>query len=619
MAKGGRCPAINSTVEVREMRNADQCLSINRTRGERRLPIDDLYRQLFNPEFYLQAYGKIYRNHGAMTPGTTPETVDGMSLTKIQGIIDALRFERYRWSPVRRTYIPKKKGKLRPLGMPTWSDKLLQEVVRQLLEAYYEPQFSERSHGFRSDRGCHSALREVYYNWRGTVWFIEGDIRGCFDNLDHQVLMSILRERILDQRFLRLIENLLKAGYLEEWRYHATPSGSPQGGIVSPVLANIYLDRLDSFVESALLSTYNKGEDRKPNTVYRQLLDRAGYLRRTGRTEEARVLRQQAQQLPSRMLDDPDYRRLKYVRYADDFLLGFVGTRHEAETIKQQLADFLKTQLRLELSDDKTLITHARSAAARFLGYHVTVMQDNRKHTNGRRSLNGVVSLQVPRDVIQAKCQPYVKGGGPAHRNELIHQSDFDIVTQYQSVFRGISNFYRMAHNLRDLAHLRGIMQHSLTRTLAAKLRISVPEVYRRYRAQILDEDGRRRPGFEVRVAREGKPPLVAQWGGISLAWSLDTTLDDRFVPFRFANTTEIVQRLLAEKCELCGSCDRIQVHHIRALKDLKRKGRPDKPLWVRVMAARRRKTLVVCHQCHVDIHGGRLQSSSLSGHRRAG
>jgi group II intron reverse transcriptase/maturase len=601
------------------MRSADQCLSIIRTRGERRLPIDDLYRQLFNPEFYLQAYGKIYRNHGAMTPGATPETVDGMSLTKIQDIIDALRFERYRWSPVRRTYIPKKRGTRRPLGMPTWSDKLLQEVVRQLLEAYYEPRFSDRSHGFRSNRGCHSALREVYYHWRGTVWFIEGDIRGCFDNLDHQVLMSILREHILDQRFLRLIENLLKAGYLEEWRYHATPSGSPQGGVVSPVLANIYLDRLDSFVESTLLSTYNKGDDRKPNTVYRQLLDRAGYLKRTGRTEEARVLRQQAQQRPSRVLDDPDYRRLKYVRYADDFLLGFVGTRHEAETIKQQLADFLKTQLQLELSDAKTLITHARSAAARFLGYHVTVMQDNRKHTNGRRSLNGVVSLQVPQDVIQAKCQPYLKGGGPAHRSELIHQSVFDTVTQYQSVYRGIVNFYRMAHNLRDVARLHGIMQHSLTRTLAAKLRISVPAVYRRYRAQILGDDGKRRAGLEIRIPRDGKPPLVAQWGGISLAWSIDATLDDRNLPFRFANTTEIVQRLLAEKCELCGSCDRIQVHHIRALKDLKRKGRPDKPLWVRVMAARRRKTLVVCQQCHVDIHGGRLQSSSLSGHRRAG
>lgn len=601
------------------MRSAETCLAIIRTRGERRLPIDDLYRQLFNPEFYLRAYGKIYRNDGAMTPGTTSETVDAMSMTKIQSIVDALRFERYCWSPVRRTYIPKKMGKQRPLGMPTWSDKLLQEVMRQLLEAYYEPQFSDRSHGFRPGRGCHTALREVYYNWRGTTWLIEGDIRGCFDNLDHDMLMSILRENILDQRFLRLIESLLEAGYLEQWRYHATPSGSPRGGIVSPILANIYLDRLDAFVESMLLPTYNRGDDRKPNLTYNALLARARYLRRTGRTEDSRTLRWQAQQLPSRMPDDPDYRRLKYVRYADDFLLGYVGTRQEAETIKQHLGDFLRTQLRLELSNDKTLITHARSAAARFLGYDVTVMQDNRKHTNGRRSINGVVSLRVPRNVLQAKCLPYVKHGVPAHRNELIHQSVFDIVSQYQSVYRGVVNFYRMAHNLRDVAHLKGIMQHSLTRTLAAKLRISVPEVYRRYRAPILDEDGTRRVGFEVRIERDGKPPLIARWGGISLAWNIDTTFDDRFVPFRFANTTEIVQRLLADKCELCSSRDRIQVHHIRALKDLKRKGRPDKPLWVTVMAARRRKTLVVCHQCHVDIHGGRLQSSSPLGHRRAG
>jgi group II intron reverse transcriptase/maturase len=618
MAKEGRCPPINSTIEVREMRSAETCLAIIRTRGERGLPIDDLYRQLFNPEFYLRAYGKIYRNTGAMTPGSTSETVDAMALTKIQSIIDALRFERYQWSPVRRTYIPKKAGKLRPLGMPTWSDKLLQEVLRELLEAYYEPQFSDRSHGFRPGRGCHTALRDIYYGWKGTTWFIEGDIRGCFDNLDHEVLMSILRERILDQRFLRLIKSLLKAGYLEEWRYHATPSGSPQGGIVSPVLANIYLSRLDTFVESTLRPTYNRGDDRRENLTYKALLDRARYLRRTGRTEESRTIRRQAQQLPSRVLDDPNYRRLKYVRYADDFLLGYVGTRQEAETIKQELADFLKSQLRLDLSNDKTLITHARSAAARFLGYHVTVMQDNRKHTKGERSINGVISLRVPQDVLQAKSQPYLKHGVPAARPELMRQSVFDIITQYQSVYRGIVNFYRLAHNLRDVARLHGIMQHSLTRTLGAKLRISVPEVYRRYRVEILGEDGKRRAGLEVQVPREGKPPLVAQWGGISLAWSIDAMLDDRNVPFRFANTTEIVQRLLADTCELCGSRDRIQVHHIRALKSLKRKGRPDKPLWMTVMAARRRKTLVVCHQCHVDIHGGRLQSS-LSGHRRAG
>lgn len=593
------------------MRNAETYLAIVRSRGERGLSIDDLYRQLYNPEFFLQAYGKIYRNQGAMTAGVTDETVDGMSLKKIQGIIDALRFERYRWTPVRRTYIPKKNGRLRPLGMPTWSDKLLQEVIRMLLDAYYEPQFSDRSHGFRPGRGCHTALSEIYYHWRGTVWFIEGDIRGCFDNLDHTVLLSILREKILDNRFMRLIGNLLKAGYLEDWKYHDTLSGSPQGGIVSPILSNIYLDRLDRYVESVLIPTHTRGEQRKPNPEYQRLHGRARYLKKTGRMAERDALLKQAQQLPSQLLIDPDYRRLKYVRYADDFLLGYVGTRQEAEDIKRQLGEFLKTQLKLEMSESKTLITHARSEAARFLGYNLIVTQDNRKHTNGRRSVNAVVSLRVPKEVIVAKCQPYVVHGRPVHRPELVSMSDFDLLAKHQSVYRGVVNYYRVAHNLRDLSRLHGVMQKSLTKTLARKLQISVPQVYQRYRAMILDENLLWKPGLEVRIERGGdKPPLIARWGGISLKWRIDAVVEDPPVFDWPINTVELVQRLLADKCEICGSRDNVQVHHIRALKDLQKKGRSTPPPWAQLMAARRRKTLVVCHNCHVAIHMGRPTSS---------
>jgi group II intron reverse transcriptase/maturase len=590
------------------MRNAETCLAIIRMRGEQGLQVDDLYRQLFNPSLFLKAYGKIYRNHGAMTRGTTEETVDGMSLTKIQRLIEMLRFERYRPTPVRRTYIPKKSGKVRPLGIPSWTDKLLQEVVRMLLEAYYEPQFSGHAHGFRPSRGCHTALREVYYKWQGTSWFIEGDIRGCFDSIDHTILLSILREKIRDNRFMRLIENLLKAGYLEDWKYHATPSGTPQGGIVSPILANIYLNRLDTFVESILLPRYNRGTTRKVNPAYRNLYFQSRYWDRKGCTKRAHALRTQMQKLPSVQLEDADYRRLKYVRYADDFLLGFVGTRTEAEGIKQQLANFLQSELKLELSDDKTLITHARTGKARFLGYNLTIMQDDHKHTNRRRSANGVVSLRVPKEVITAKCQPYLKHGEPTHRPELEGHSIFDIIVQYQSTYRGVVNFYRMAHNLRDLGRLHGVMQRSLVRTLAQKLRTSVPKVYERFRSHIEAEDGTPRSVLEVRIERASKPPLIAQWGGISLAWEINAILVDQPNRFRFANTTEIVQRLLAEKCELCGSQENIQVHHIRALKDLKRAGRSDKPLWAQVMATHRRKTLVLCLPCHVNIHAGRPQ-----------
>ncbi|WP_083898505.1 reverse transcriptase/maturase family protein [Nocardia vinacea] len=216
------------------MQSAETVLGVLSERGSKGLPLDELYRQLFNPQLYLLAYGRIYANKGAMTPGATAETVDGMSLNRIDRIIDAVRHERYRFSPARRVWIPKRNGKLRPLGLPTWSDKLLGEVIRLLLEAFYEPQFSGRSHGFRPGRGCHTALSEVADTWTGTTWFVEGDVADCFGSLDHQVLLAILADKIHDNRFLRLMRNMLEAGYLEEWTWNATLSGAPQGGVVTP-------------------------------------------------------------------------------------------------------------------------------------------------------------------------------------------------------------------------------------------------------------------------------------------------------------------------------------------------------------------------------------------------
>jgi group II intron reverse transcriptase/maturase len=301
------------------MRNAETVLGIIHERGNRGLPLEDVYRQLFNPDLFLKAYGKIYRNTGAMTPGATGETVDGMSRAKIEAIISDLRYERYQWMPSRRVYIEKKNSlKKRPLGIPRWSDKLLQEVIRLILEAYYEPQFNPASHGFRPGRGCHTALSEIYSKWVGTKWFVEGDITQCFDSLNHTVLLNILREKIHDNRFLRLIENLLKAGYLEEWRYNATLSGSPQGAILSPILANIYLDKLDKFVEKELIPKYNRGQARQPNPEWQRRQRLAQGLRKKGLLIQARIARRLMQQVPSLDPQDPNYRRLRYVRYADD-------------------------------------------------------------------------------------------------------------------------------------------------------------------------------------------------------------------------------------------------------------------------------------------------------------
>ena len=344
------------------MRTAKTILELIGKRGEKGLPLERVYKLLFNKNLYLQAYGKIYRNKGAMTHGVTDETADGMSLAKIDAIIEALRYERYQWLPVRRTSIPKKNGKKRPLGMPVWSDKLVQEVIRSLLEAYFEPQFSDHSHGFRPKRGCHTALREIYHNWRGVTWFIEGDIAQCFDKLSHELLIEVLKEHIHDGRFIKLMQELLDAGYMEDWTYNQTLSGVSQGGIVSPILSNILLDKLDTFVENVLIPHYSRGSRRKINPEYDKLRKDSRNQRRKGNTEKAEELRKQSQTLPSVMTNDPDYRRLKYVRYADDFVLGFVGPRSEAEEIKQHLRKFLREELKLERITKKRRVSPMQQA-----------------------------------------------------------------------------------------------------------------------------------------------------------------------------------------------------------------------------------------------------------------
>ena len=612
--KGGRCLETQQG-EVREMRSAETVLGIIHERGKRGLPLEDIYRQLFNPGLYLRAYGRIARNTGAMTPGATTETVDGMSLAKIGAIIEALRHERYRWTPVRRVYIEKKRStKKRPLGIPSWSDKLLAEVVRSILEAYYDVQFHPASHGFRPARGCHTALGEIYHKWVGTKWFIEGDIAQCFDTLDHTVLVSILGQKLHDNRFLRLIAGLLRAGYLEEWRYHATLSGSPQGSVLSPILSNLYLDQLDRLVEETLLPAYNRGERRRLNPPFVHLQQASRALRERGQHHQARHLRRQMQRMPSLHPTDPDYRRLRYVRYADDMLLGFSGPRAEAEAIKRQLGAFLREHLKLTLSEEKTLITHARSQAARFLGYGITVLySDTKLDRRGHRCINGQIGLEVPVDVVHAKCDRYLAGARPHHRSELLHDTPYSIVAQYQQEFRGLAEYYQLAYNLHRLNRLKWVMEQSLVKTLACKLRLSVRQVYRRYRATLQTDQGPRL-GLQVRVERGGgKKPMVATWGGVSLKRRTRAILNDRPL-YIWGARTELEKRLLAQTCELCGAREAIQVHHIRALKDLRRPGRAAKPAWMGVMAARRRKTLVVCRTCHADIHAGRPRQHAATG-----
>jgi group II intron reverse transcriptase/maturase len=589
------------------MQSAATVLNVIRERGRRGLPLERLYRQLFNPQLFLLAYGRIYANKGSMTSGATSETVDGMSQAKIEAIIDVLRRERYRWRPVKRVFIPKKNGKLRPLGLPTWSDKLVAEVVRLLLEAYYDVQFSDRSHGFRAGRGCHTALDEVVSVWKGTHWFIEGDISDCFGSLDHTIMASIMAEKIHDGRFLRLVSNMLTAGYLEDWRWHATLSGAPQGGVASPVLSNIYLDRLDQFVEQSLLPEYNRGRLRRRNTEY-QVVDYAiAKAKRHGDRAAVKALRRQRRTLPSQDPNDPGYRRLRYVRYCDDWLLGFAGPRHEAEQIKSRIATFLREDMKLELSQSKTLITHATSQAARFLGYEIrTQRADNKLDRRGQRVVNAAIGLFVPRDVIKQKCVNYMREGKPAQRGSLLHDQDFTIVAKYQAEYRGLVQYYLLAQDVFRLDTLRWVMETSMLKTLAGKHKSTVTKMAHKYKTVIDTPDGKR-TCFQVTVNRDrGRKPLVARFGGIPLKRQRTAVLTDLSPIMASTKRNELIHRLLADCCEICKSRTNIEVHHVRKLADLNRHDRPDKPSWVHLMAKRRRKTLVICRACHENIHAGR-------------
>nr|WP_274383906.1 group II intron reverse transcriptase/maturase [Saccharothrix deserti] len=380
-------------------------------------------------------------------------------------------------------------------------------------------------------------------------------------------------------------------------------SGAPQGGVASPILSSIYLNKLDRFVETVLIPEYSRGDRRARNPAYLDLQNQLAKARRRGDRPLARALRRRMVSLPSADPDDPGYRRLRYCRYADDHLLGFTGPKAEAEEIKQRLAGFLRDELKLELSQGKTLITHARTGAARFLGYEITVQHNDTKKTGRYRRVNGQVALRVPRDVIKAKSAPYLRRGKPAKQPALNNGSDHTIVATFGAVYRGIVQYYLLAGDVHRLHRLRWVMETSMLKTLAGKHRSSMSEMAAKHKTKIQTPHGPR-TCFEARIERNCRQPLVARFGETPLHRQKTATVTDR-QPVRVDYPhKELVTRLLADVCEICRQPGEVEVHHIRKLADLGKPG-PLRPQWVKAMTNRRRKTLVVCASCHGHIHNG--------------
>ena len=580
-----------------------------------------LYRNLYNPEFYYDAYRNIYANGGSMTPGVDGTTVDGLGGRRIEKIIESLKGESYQPHPARREYIEKKNStKKRPLGIPSGDDKLVQEVVRMLLESIYDSAFSDRSHGFRQHRGCHTALKQIQNTFTGATWFVEGDITACFDSFDHHVLIDLLRKRIDDEKFIALMWKFLKAGYMEQWQFHSTYSGVPQGSGVSPILANIYLNELDEYLEECKANfKIGDSQKRKQNRGYTRLGGQISQLQKANRkvwtqlSEEEKAqrakivhkLQTDKLRMQTYPLRDTTYKNLQYTRYADDFIIGISGSKADAEKLKATLAVFLEEKLKLKLSDTKTKITHT-TQKARFLGYDITVSHSQAikrtKKGHRKRAYKGVVMLLVPHEKWASKLLEYKairikqdeKGKDrwrPIHRSRLINLTDIDILNKYNSEVRGLFNYYCIANNASIIGNFAGLMKHSMLKTFAGKYRTKVGKIKARYikngtfTVQYATKRGIKEATFPRSFAKQSRPLII----------NADVLPTHR----RYERKNNLAKRIKAGMCELCGKAGcSIEMHQVRRLKDLRGRNQ-----WEVVMLDIRRKTLAVCHDCHDKIH----------------
>ena len=573
-----------------------------------------LYRYLLRPDLYFIAYQKLYSNNGAATEGIDRDTADGFSEAKVEKLIASLADESYCPKPSRRIYLKKPNGKRRPLGIPSFSDKLVQEVLRMVLEAVYEPIFSETSHGFRPGKSCHTALCYARYNLNGTRWFIEGDIKGCFDNISHEVLIRCIQKKIKDARLMKLIHKFLKAGYLEDFVYHNTYSGCPQGGIISPILANIYLHELDLYV-AELSKGFQKPYKSRITAEYSRLSGRMTRVKQkikkaeeAGNMAEKERLLKELKKLRSQLLKTPcksqTDKEIKYVRYADDFIIGVRGSREDCEEIKRKLSCFIRDSLKMELSEEKTLITHSNTYA-RFLGYDMRIRRSNVIKPNGRgttqRTMSNHMELAVP---LGDKIQPFLFKHGvvkqkengelePVHRNDLLRLTDLEIVSAYDAELRGICNFYYLAGNFYKLHYMSYLMEYSCLKTLAFKHRCTIGKIKEKFS----DKKGGWCIPYETKKGM--KYLYLSKHSDCAKGKEASDTIPGMTMIHKHTRST-LESRLKAKTCELCGCTEsrQFEIHHVNKLKNLK-----GKEPWEVMMIAKRRKTMVVCYECHKKIH----------------
>lgn len=491
-----------------------------------------LYRNLYNKEFYIKAYTQLYTSHGSATPETDGKTLDGFDDETIKELMEQLKSEQYQAKPAKKIYIPKKNGRLRPIAIQSKNDKIIQKIIEMILTAIYEPIFNTNSYGFRQNLGCHDALMHIKRRFVGSKWFIKGDIVSFFDNMDYHVLINILSKKIKDEKFIRLIWKFLKAGYMEQWRYNKSYSGTPQGGIISPILANIYLNEFDNYIDD-IIKKINVGATKSQkispeyNSISRKLKttrEKIKNAKTNNNITESKHLKFIEKELVNKQPEIKyhehsrisAYKKIMYVRYADDFIIGVIGSREESLAIKEQIGKFLEEQLKLQLSIEKTLITDS-SDKANFLGYEISTFKkplikrridkSNPHIVKGKTKFvkigvkqrvgYGQIKLTMPKEVIPKKLielkvirdineRPW----RATSRAILINNSDLEIIDTYNEQIEGLYNYYKLANNVSSqMNKFYQIMKWSFVHTLASKHKITLTETLTKFHYFSYGED----------------------------------------------------------------------------------------------------------------------------------
>lgn len=587
------------------------------------------FQILTSPEILRRAYETIKSKPGNMTEGADQETLDGISDPWIAKTSTDLIHETYRPRPARRVYIPKPNGKKRPLGISSPRDKVIQQAMKLVLEIVLEPKFSNCSHGFRPGRGCHTALREIR-EWKGVSWFVEGDIKGFFDNIDHNLLSGLLDRHFDEPRLRHLYWKFVKAGYIEfdmtREVFVATDKGVPQGGIISPLLSNLILHELDRHMENLSEEYERKSEGQKPyfkSMDYHKLTmaisrsrKKISKLKLTNSNFDSlrascKTLIKLRRRIKS-LIHNPEFVKIRYVRYADDWLVGVWGSKAVAKDVKLQAQQLLET-LKLELSIEKTLITNARAGRAKFLGTFIKIMASNKftllrgsKNNNARKRIQ-VGNLWMTAPILEIVKKLESKGFLLRRGNRWLPKSigTFtalpirDIIIRYLAIISGITNYYSFTDNKLRLNKIHWILKESLRKTISRKLKCN--------RRKFLHSFGR---NITLTIKRKDKVEKKLSFQSPDLKRTPMLFLGAA----SFKDPYTIVHRWIRTKssfgqaCANCNSWDNIEMHHVKHIRTINLKLNSFDQLLARV----NRKQVPLCRRCHADVHAGKYSGMSL-------